>query len=214
MPGSESPPRERATSRRGPREVTAKSLENMALFYLECHASSVANFRQVLMRKVARSVRIHDTDAEAGAALVEALIARYRRVGLLDDRAYATARVTSRHRQGDSVRAIRAKLMAKGVAAEDIEAALAALARDIGAAAPGVLDLRAACAHARRRRLGPWRAEADRPARRERDLAVLARAGFGYDTARRVIEADSVAALVAITDEEASAEEAGDADPT
>lgn len=204
MPGSEAPSRERAAARRGPRKVTAKSLENMALFYLERHASSVANFRQVLMRKVARSVRAHDTDAEAGAALVEALIARYRRVGLLDDRAYALGRVASRHRQGDSVRAIRAKLRAKGVADDDIAAALAALARDVGAAAPGALDLRAACAYARRRRLGPWRPEDERPARRERDLAALARAGFGYDTARRVIEVDSVAALAAMIDEAAT----------
>jgi len=207
MPGPEAQSRERAASRRGPRKVTAKSLENMALFYLERHASSVANFRQVLMRKVARSVRAHGTDAEAGAALVEALIERYRRVGLLDDRAYALGRATSRHRQGDSVRAIRAKLMAKGVAAEDIAAALAALARDIGAAAPGVLDLRAACAYARRRRLGPWRPVDERPARRERDLAALARVGFGYDTARRVIEADSVAALAAMIEAAAAGAE-------
>jgi regulatory protein len=56
-------------------------------------------------------------------------------------------------------------------------------------------DLAAAIAYARRRRLGPWRQGDDREEHRERDLAALARQGFGYDTARRVIEAENVASL-------------------
>ena len=42
-----------------------------------------------------------------------------------------------------------------------------------------------------RRRLGPFRAAPERQERRERDLAALARAGFGYDVARRVIGAET-----------------------
>jgi regulatory protein len=53
---------------------------------------------------------------------------------------------------------------------------------------------------ARRRRLGPYRPEADREARREKDLAALARAGFGYDIARTVIEASDIEALETLTD--------------
>ena len=51
-------------------------------------------------------------------------------------------------------------------------------------------ELEAARALARRRRLGPWRGPAERAARREKDLAALARAGFGLDLARQVIDAD------------------------
>ena len=68
--------------------------------------------------------------------------------------------------------------------AEDIAAALAVL-RD-QTADP---DLAAAIAYARRRRIGPYRTRGDREERRERDLAALARQGFGYDIARRVIDA-------------------------
>ena len=47
----------------------------------------------------------------------------------------------------------------------------------------------AAMAYARRR-LGPWRATDQRPAHRAKDLAALARTGFGYRVAGLVVAAD------------------------
>jgi regulatory protein len=121
--------------------------------------------------------------------LIEALVVRYREVGLLDDAAYAAGRTQSLHRRGDSLRSIRARLMAKGVSAAVVAGAVSGLRDD----APEP-DLTAACAFARRRRLGAFRRAAAEPAR---ELAVFARAGFG----RRVAEA-----VLACVDEEAVAE--------
>ncbi|MFD0938320.1 regulatory protein RecX, partial [Methylobacterium trifolii] len=39
-----------------------------------------------------------------------------------------------------------------------------------------------------RRRLGPWRRPEIRALHRERDLAALARAGFPYGLARRILD--------------------------
>jgi len=75
-----------------------------------------------------------------------------------------------------------------------VEAALAGHA-DEGGRATSEDDLAAAIAFARRRRIGPFRLDAARDASRERDLAALGRAGFGYELARRVIEAESVEEL-------------------
>ena len=74
-------------------------------------------------------------------------------------------------------------LRKKGVAADVAESAVDTLSQET--AAP---DRIAAVRHARRRRLGPFRAS-DRPEYRERDLAAMARAGFDYQTARLVIDA-------------------------
>ncbi len=94
----------------------------------------------------------------------------------------------SLRRAGESARSIRWKLAAKGI---DPETASAALDRD----EPGNDDFAAAIAYARRRRLGPFRTEADRAARRERDMAALARKGFGLDTRRAAIGATDALAL-------------------
>lgn len=171
---------------RRPRKATAHSLENAALAYLGRFASSAENLRRVLMRRVERSARVHGTDRGEGAAIVAALIERYQRAGLLNDAAYAEGRAASLHRRGLALGRIGARLAEKGVAREDIAAALAKLAE----CAPDV-ELAAALHLARRRRLGPYRRPEERAAKRERDLAAMGRAGFSYDLARRVIDAET-----------------------
>ncbi|HZT89893.1 MAG TPA: RecX family transcriptional regulator [Stellaceae bacterium] len=174
--------------------VESETLEHWALGYLGRYASSAENLRRVLTRRVRRRTG-NDTEAVRRASpLIAALVARYVGAGLIDDDAYAAARAASRHRRGDSLRAIRAGLAAKGVAAEAAAAAVAAL----HGAAPDP-DLAAACAFARRRRLGPYRrGDADRT----RELAAFARAGFGRREAEAVLGCGTIAEVEALTNSE------------
>ena len=170
--------------------MTPQRLEKAALYYLGRYAASVAHFRRVLMRRVARSAHAHGSDREEGAAWVEELITRFLRAGLLDDFAYAAAKTTSLRRRGASGLAVEKALRAKGVAVETIKRALAASGEPALEA-----DRRAAAALARRRRLGPYREKATRADNRRRDLAILARAGFSYPLARAVIDAATPASI-------------------
>ncbi|HUJ99623.1 MAG TPA: RecX family transcriptional regulator [Stellaceae bacterium] len=180
-------------SRRGPKPATAAHLENAALHYLERFASSSGNLRRVLRRKVARAARVHGGDPAEGERLVEEIVARYLRSGLLDDRAYAAQQAASLRRRGASRYGIRGRLAVKGVAAELVDEALSALDAE-----PGDSELAAACALVRRRRLGPCRAPEQRALFRQKDLAALARAGFGIETAQRVLAAADTEALAAL----------------
>ena len=166
--------------RSAPARITPSYLENAALHYLERFASSRANLRRVLMRKVDRSLAHWGGEREPAAALVDVVLAKLSGLGYLDDAAYAAQKAASLHRRGRPARGIRAALAAKGVEAAAVDDALA------GLDAP---DLSAAINLARRRRLGPFRTDDAREAMRQKDLAALARAGFDYDTARRVIDA-------------------------
>jgi len=169
------------------RPLSAQQLENVALHYLGRFASSSANLRRILLRKVARS-----GGGGEGEALVDALIARYLASGLLDDRAYAVQTAASLARRGASRYGIAGKLRQKGVGSELIEEALG------GLDSTGTGELQAACALARRRRLGPYRNASLRAQWRQKDMASLARAGFGLDIARRVLDAADVAVLEAL----------------
>jgi regulatory protein len=183
-----------ATERRrgsAPRALDAAALDRAALDYLARFASSSVNLRRVLARKVARAAA--GAPSEGGAKLVEDLIARYLRAGLLDDRAYAGQLAASLIRRGTSRFAIAGRLAQKGVAAELIAQTLAGLD-----ATAGDSEIAAACALARRRRLGPYRAPPARAAARNKDLAALARAGFSLGVARRIVAAADVAALEAL----------------
>src|SRR5204863_7148857 len=125
----------------------------------------------------------------AAGALIDALVARYRAAGLIDDAAYAVGRARSGLARGRSLRRIAAGLAAKGVGAADAAAALAALSTD--GADP---DLAAACAFARRRRLGPFRRAPVVAADRQRELAAFARAGFERRAAEAVLACPDAAA--------------------
>jgi regulatory protein len=176
------------------RKVTASSLENAALHYLERFASSTANLRRILLRRVRRSALEHETDPAEGAALVDALIERLIRSGVLDDRRYAEAKAQTLHRRGTSRRLLAGRLAQQGLDGALIDEALAGLAATTGDA-----ELAAAAALARRRRLGPYRPEGAREAARSKDLASFARAGFSLDMARRILACagpDAVEAMV------------------
>lgn len=165
-------------------EIEPELLERWALGYLGRYASSAENLRRVLIRRVRRRF---PGAAQQAAAPIDALVDRYQRSGLLDDAAYAAARVGALHRRGDSLQAIRARLAAKGVGASDLADAVSALC----ATTPDA-DLVAACIFARRRRLGPFRRGAADPGR---ELAAFARAGFTRRIAEAVLACTDIAAV-------------------
>ncbi len=189
----DNPPRRQTGPTAKPvKRVTPQYLENSALHYLERFASSTANLRGVLMRKVQRSAQAYGDDPEEGAGWVDALIERYVRANLLNDDTYAQMRTESLHRRGASTRAIAQKLAAKGINRDGADKALDTLREDVG---PNV-DLTAALALAKRRQLGVYRLPEARAAHRDKDMAALGRAGFGYDVARRVVDAEDPADLL------------------
>jgi regulatory protein len=171
--------------------VSREALETAAFAYLERYASSVETLRRVLMRRVERAVRAGAIERAEGKSRADDVVARLQARRLLDDTAYAEARARSLSRQGRSRAIIARRLAAKGVARATVESALDGLAAD------GETDLAAAVRYARRRRLGPFRAAAERAERRERDLAALGRAGFSYEIASRVVDAETPGALEA-----------------
>ena len=188
--GSPPQPAGRRTAPAATAAIDRALIETWALRHLERYASSAENLRRVLQRRVRRRVASDDDAVRAADALIDALIPRYRTSGLLDDAAYAAGRARSGVARGRSLRRIAAGLAQKGVGAEDAAAAVAALGD--GAADP---ELAAACAFARRRRLGPYRrANTDR----RRELAAFALAGFDRRTAEAVLGCADAAAVAAM----------------
>ncbi len=167
---------------------TEDRLTRSAVHYLERYASSAANLRKVLERKVLKACMAHERDPGEFSEMIDTVVEKCCQSGLVNDLAYAETKVAGLRRRGGSQRKIEAKLSAKGVDRETIRTVLENDARD---------DLGAAFIFARRRRLGPL--GTDHKDRRDKDMAALCRAGFSYDIARRVIDA---------TDEDLAAHEA------
>ncbi|MDE0781188.1 MAG: RecX family transcriptional regulator [Alphaproteobacteria bacterium] len=176
--------------RRKPKPATQERLRKAALFYIDRYATSGEHLKSVLMRRVIHSARLHDTDQQEGRIWIDEIVADLVNRRLIDDRAFAETRTISLHRGGASRRKISMSLKMKGIGPDDIEAALRALDENHDNA-----ELVAARNYARRRRFGPWRNGEERTDRRDRDLAAMARAGFSFRMAQRVIDAADIDAL-------------------
>ncbi|WP_237153550.1 regulatory protein RecX [Oryzibacter oryziterrae] len=160
-----------------------EKLRRSGFAYLQRYAASQAHFRDVLGRKFRRWLEAGYIVAEPAAleAEVAAVVAEFQGLGLLDDKAFAEARVASGRRKGASRLRIAMTLRRKGVDAETAEVALAG---DEGS------DEEAALRFAHRRRIGPWRRDrgGDAATLRNREIAAMMRQGFGYGLARTIID--------------------------
>ncbi len=124
--------------------------------------------------QLATALRRRGVPAEAA----DAVLARFAEVKLIDDAMFARAWVDSRHYgRGLASRALGAELRQRGVAQDDIKAALSELSPDTELAT--ARDLVA-------RRL-PATAGMPDPARMRRLAGVLARKGYGPGLAYRVV---------------------------
>lgn len=175
-------------TRKKPKKITESYLHNSGLYYLERYSSSAENFRRVMMRKVQKSCREHpEQNFTECHELVNDLISKFIRVGLLDDQVYARSIVNSQRRSGKSLRAIEGYLRSKGLSSENIEKSLAHFNQDHNKT-PAEVEFESAMVFARKKRLGPYRTSDKYDTQKE--LGRLARAGYSYDTARRVLEKD------------------------
>jgi regulatory protein len=171
---------ERKAARRAPKPLDEARLKELALAYVARFATTAVK----LERYLARKLRERGWEGER-APDVHAVAARMAELGYIDDAAWAGAKSNALLRKGLGAKRIAQTLNEAGVS-EGIR-------RDL---APGrAARRRAALDFARRKRLGPFDAHDADPARREKQLAALLRAGHGFDLARAVLDAASEAAL-------------------
>jgi regulatory protein len=169
------------------------SLRQAALNYLARFSTTEAGLRLVLHRRIdswARQSADRDNVSECAAvakAAVPGIVARMVELGLLNDAAFAESKARGLALNGRSRRAITARLSAKGI---NPARARAALPEDEESELVSALIL------TRKRRIGPYRTVAED---RNKELGVLARAGFPREVALRALNTTPEDAEAAIS---------------
>lgn len=167
--------------RRLPRPLDRARLEELALAYVARFATSEAKLAAYLARKL----RERGWEGDGGETPdLAALARRYAEMGYVDDEAYAQAKSGGLLRRGYGPRRVTQALRAAGIGDAQRDAAL-----------PAEADARhAALIMARKRRFGPFGGDRPDRATRERQIAAMIRAGHGLDTAREMVDAETVEA--------------------
>jgi regulatory protein len=184
----------KVANKRIARPITAKYLQNAATFYLERYPSTAEGLRRVLNRRVRKAEIFQAPIMDNVQQAISTIVQKFVDAGMIDDKAFAQTKARSLHRRGSSTKLTRQKLQHAGVDRETLDKAMAGLDEELDLD-PRKRELTAAISLARRRKLGPFRAEKERKDRRARDLAAMARGGFDYQLAKKVIDAADVDAL-------------------
>lgn len=154
----------------------------MASYYLARYSASTVRLRAVLERKVRRRCELRGApvpEPPEMRALIDGVVERLTRAGLLDDAAFGRGRAAALARKGLPAWRVKADLRREGV---DV-------AQDGVAEAVDLDEGAQARRFAQRKRLGPYR-PGERAPYRDRDLRALARGGFPLGLAMRVIDGE------------------------
>lgn len=193
------PRKDRNASRREPREYAPRpldpaKLDELAVAYAARFATSAGKLRTYLRRKLA--LRGWTGDEDSPLPDIDSVIERMVRAGYVDDEAFARARGSGLLRRGYGARRIDETLRAAGVD-EDLRGSARGSERE---------RREAALTMARKRGFGPFNrtvgageragARLD-PARREKQLAAMLRAGHPLASARELVDAATIEAAEA-----------------
>ena len=151
--------------------LTAKRIENIALFYLERFDTSSTKLRQVLIRRVQRhNLQQIPIDPHV-YEWIEQTIQKMQSLGYVDDKRYAENTIRRLSASGKSNRFIQQKLQAEGIDGDLIYSLLTP-----------ENDIEQAKIFVQKKHLG---------SDYKKDLTKLARAGFDYETAKQALKGET-----------------------
>jgi len=159
--------------RKPQKKITPQRLKNIALYYLKRFESSVENLRSVLYRRIDMYARENlEWNKQEAYQWAENVLTEFERLHYLDDSRYAEIKVRSYLNSGKPARYIENKLKQKGISADIVSEILSEQEYN-----PFEMALKLA----KRKKIGPYRPAESRREFKQKDMAVLVRAGFDYD---------------------------------
>lgn len=164
------------------KQITQKRLMNIALYYLGRYESSSVNLHRLLQRRIMRAEMRGAVVPVEAQEWINSIVKEMQKLGYVDDRRFAFSTVEKYRKAGKSLRYIGQKLTQAGVPAE-IQVEILAQEND----SAENTEEEAAFLLVKKRKLGVFRPEQERALFRKKDLAVLARAGFSYQTAVKAL---------------------------
>lgn len=167
------------------RKMTKERLQNIALYYLERFDSSSSNLYQVLKRRIYNYRRYDDNfDVTEAEMWINDIIEKFEKIGYLNDTRYTEFKVQNYINAGKPEKYIRQKLQAKGIDEQVLDRVLQTQEFD---------EEEMAKKFVAKKKIGPYRKdETKRKEYWQKDVSAVIRAGFSYETAKKIIGVENI----------------------
>ena len=165
-------------------EVTMEEMRNFSFAYIEKYAPSKQQLRTYLLKKYLKA-NVPNVKKQDITDLIDIVLVDLEKSKFISDKFYSESKSRSLIQRGNSINKIRYYLMGKGINETYIKESIEKIKEN-----NSDQDFFSGIKICKKKRIGPARAEDNRPLFYKKDISLLARNGFDFGTSKRIMDID------------------------
>jgi len=163
-------------------KVTVEEMRNFAFAYVEKYAPSKQQLKTYLLKKYLKT-SVTNVRKQYVTNLIDIVLSDLEKNRFINDKFYSESRAKSMIQRGNSINKIRNYLIGKGINETFIKDTVEKIKED-----NSDQDFFSAIKLCKKKRIGPARAEDNRTLFYKKDISLLARNGFDFETSKKVMD--------------------------
>jgi len=163
-------------------KVTVEEMRNFAFAYVEKYAPSKQQLKTYLLKKYLKT-SVPNVKKQDVTNLIDIVLSDLEKNRFINDKFYSESKARSMIQRGSSINKIRNYLVGKGIQDEFIRETVNKIKDD-----NSDQDFYSAIKLCKKKRIGPARTEDNRPLFYKKDISLLARNGFDFETSKKVMD--------------------------
>ena len=169
-------------NRRKTLKVTVEEMRNFAFAYVEKYAPSKQQLKTYLLKKYLKT-SVPNVKKQDVTKLIDVVLSDLEKNKFINDKFYSESKAKSMIQRGSSINKIRNYLLGKGINNEFIKETVEKINDE-----NSDQDFFSAIKLCKKKRIGPARIEDNRVLFYKKDISLLARNGFDFETSKKVMD--------------------------
>ena len=169
-------------NRKKPLKVTVEEMRNFAFAYVEKYAPSKQQLKTYLLKKYLKT-SVPNVRKQDVTNLIDIVLSDLEKNKFINDKFYSDSKAKSMIQKGSSLNKIRYYLIGKGINNQYIKETVEKIQDE-----NSDQDFFSAIKLCKKKRIGPARTEENRSLFYKKDISILARNGFDFETSKKVME--------------------------
>jgi len=161
-----------------------EEMRNFSFAYIEKYAPSKQQLRTYLLKKYLKA-NVPNVKKQDITDLIDIVLVDLEKSKFISDKFYSESKSRSLIQRGNSINKIRYYLMGKGINENYIKESIEKIKEN-----NSDQDFFSGIKMCKKKRIGPARAEDNRPLFYKKDISLLARNGFNFETSKRIMDID------------------------
>ena len=163
-------------------EVTVEEMRNLSFAYIEKYSPSKQQLKTYLLKKYLK-FKIPNINKKNITDLIDVVLEDLENTKFINDQFYSNSKAKNLIKKGSSINKIRSYLFSKGIKDKYIKETLNQITEN-----NEDQDFFSAIKICKKKRIGPSRDENNRTLFYKKDISILARSGFDFETSKRVMD--------------------------